>query len=231
MMATDNLKENNPRKNIPHSDIFEYWKDKVILESGKVVSFKEALNGSINYKSVIDDWGEPCCWACEKPIIGEYERKRQGEVDLSLIWNDDVVKSKLEKCHIIPRAKGGEDIPSNMFLMCPTCHEQSPDTVNTGNFFRWVYDQRKTHTMGVLSPIVIYERMQDIFKRRFPNASLDEIWGVVCTDEMSQRDLYKKMTEYMKTHTNTHWSSYSEATLLHGLVDWIMDEYINKVLR
>ena len=222
---------NNPRKNIPHSTIFEYWKDKAILENGEVVGVKDALNGNSKYEMVICDWGEPCCWACDKPIIGEYEKNREGNVDLNLIWDDKVVKSKLEKCHIIPRAKGGEDVPSNLFLMCPSCHEQSPDTVNAGNFFRWVYDQRKTHTMGFLSPSVMYEKIQQMIKRRYPNANLDEIGRVVCPAGTLQNDLYEKMTEYLKSHINSHWNSYSESTLLHGFVDWLMHEYVDKVLE
>lgn len=222
---------NNPRKNIPHSDIFEYWKDKAILESGEVVEIKEALNGNNKYQMVVDDWGEPCCWACNKPIIGKYEKEREGKVDFNLTWNDDVVKSKLQKCHIVPRAKGGEDIPSNMFLMCPTCHEQSPDTINAANFLRWVYDQRTTHTMGFLSPRATYEKIQQMVKRRCPDLTVEEIGRVVYADKGADPHINDELNEYLKSHINTHWNSYSETTLLNGYVDWLIHKYVDNVLK
>lgn len=53
-----------------------------------------------------------------------------------------MVRSKLNRCHIIPHSAGGEDNPNNLFLLCEDCHINSPDTSNQSNFFRWVYNRR-----------------------------------------------------------------------------------------
>lgn len=223
---------NTSRKNIRHSDIFDYWKDKVIFENGKVGSIKDIGENSARV-SVVFDWGEPCCWACDKPIIGKYEKNRGKEVDFERLWNDDTLKKKLERCHIIPRAKGGEDTPSNMFLLCSECHEVSPDTVNDENFFRWVYDQRKSHCSGMILLKEMIEKFERLLKRRYPNASLEEICNIVYkeNDVEHKRQLNEEMFEYLKTHTNSHWSSYSETTLLCGTLDWLLHKYVDELLK
>ena len=40
---------------------------------------------------------------------------------------------------------GGEDTPKNLFLLCESCHINSPDTNNPQLFFRWIYKQRTNH--------------------------------------------------------------------------------------
>jgi hypothetical protein len=65
------------------------------------------------------DWGEPACMAG-----GAWqERWDTGEPSVAR-WN----KSTLEKCHVVPLYKGGPDDPSNMVLMCSSCHDGQPDS-------------------------------------------------------------------------------------------------------
>lgn len=42
-----------------HSKIVDYWKDKYISDKFEIINYKE--EGAI---PVINDWGEPECWAC-----------------------------------------------------------------------------------------------------------------------------------------------------------------------
>ena len=224
-------KDKTARKNVSHFSIFDYWKDKAILENGKVVNIKDAMAGNIKYQMIVYDWGEPSCWGCDKPIVSKYEKERGDEVDSKLTWNDPKVKSELQKCHIVPRAKGGEDTPSNLFLMCSKCHEQSPDTVNASSFFRWVYDQRTTHTMGFLSPKVICEKVQEMLARRGVRVTLEEVSKVVYGDKGINPHINDELNEYLKSQINTHWNSYTETTLLNGYVDWLIHKYVGKILE
>ena len=145
------MARNDLMKGIPHSEIFEYWKDKAILENGEVVSIKEALQTGEKCIAVVEDWGEPSCWACGKPFVGDYEKNRGAEVDFSLLWNDRKVKSRLHKWHIVPLTKGGENIPRNMFLMCASCRDKAHSTLDPRNFLKLVYEMRTTHSMGLLT--------------------------------------------------------------------------------
>lgn len=218
---------NNPRKNLPHSDIFEYWKDKAILENGEVVEIREALNGNNKYQTIVDDWGEPCCWACDKPILTTYEENGNVVGDFSKIWNDVRVKKHLNRCHIIPRTKGGEDFPSNMFLMCPSCHTESPDTTNPYTFFRWVYDQRKTHSFGCLRFNILRDKIQERLTRRGLNVSPEEIAEVIGEEHL----VYEKMAEYLSSHIETHEFHYAKSSILEGFIDWLLHTYVETCLE
>ncbi len=128
--------------NIKHSKIFNYWKDKAITPNGDIVIYDDMTQRGI---PVVFDWGEPCCWACGRQIKEVFEYETYEDLlksDVLKIWDYAKVKEKLNKCHIIPYAEGGSDSPENMFLLCETCHIESPDTINPKNFLKWVYKRR-----------------------------------------------------------------------------------------
>lgn len=115
-------KSSNNRKLIPRSAVIEYW-----------------------YKNIPDysqyfDIGEPICWACGKPVSIRFDNKNPNatEEECFKIW-DKV--GHLQVCHIIPKALGGSDALSNLFLMCKECHELAPDTSYPDIFFKWVEEQ------------------------------------------------------------------------------------------
>ena len=123
---------------ITHFAIFEYWKDKYITESGDVSSsyIPDAIG-------VVEDWGEPCCFACgyhSSKMVFAHDNEKVGE-DFKYLWSQPKIK-ELEKAHIVPRALGGKAVPENMFILCPKCHASSPDTVYRKEFFKWVYKKR-----------------------------------------------------------------------------------------
>ena len=111
------------RVNIAHSKIVNYWKDKAIISDGEIVLEKDA--DFKNSEPVISDIGEPECWACGKPIDSVYELKTYEKLladNPEKIWDYAKVKSKLNRCHIYPKCAGGNEEPSNMFLLCECCH-------------------------------------------------------------------------------------------------------------
>lgn len=132
--------------NTKHSEIFEYWKDKAITKCGEVIIDDYSDENSI---SVVYDRGEPCCWACGEFIKDTYKAKEYEEClkqNVKLIYDIPKIRSKYNRCHIIPHSAGGSNEPSNLFLLCENCHEESPDTLNPTNFFLWVYNKRKSGT-------------------------------------------------------------------------------------
>ena len=129
--------------NTSHSSIFEYWKNKAITRDGTVIEDDFDDKNSI---PVVYDWGEPCCWACGKFIKKSFEVKDYEELankSPQKLYDYPKVRSEYNRCHIIPRQAGGGDEPSNLFLLCEECHEESPDTLNPKNFFNLRVVRRK----------------------------------------------------------------------------------------
>lgn len=138
----------NGRKRFKRSQVFREWYDKSIAPDGSVVLSKDGTEDCV---CVVEDAGEPECWACGQSFSGVfYTREYQalleaGDLDsIAKIW--DLRNVELEKCHIVPFAKGGADEPSNLFLLCPYCHVEAPDVTDPRGFFRWVYKQKHRGT-------------------------------------------------------------------------------------
>jgi hypothetical protein len=137
------MKSMTPKKALPSKyKITLYWRDKVIID-GKVLTYKERQQPPYKERGAdwfLIDWFEPSCWACHTSYVSVYEQdipeitdKTEQKIGTK-IWNDN----PLQRCHIIPASLGGSSDPSNLFLMCPTCHDLAPDTNSTETFFQWV---------------------------------------------------------------------------------------------
>lgn len=136
-------------------DIFEYWKDKAITKDGRVITDlgypgcdEEEFRNLSDTIPVIEDWGEPCCFACNKFLIPQ-ENIKALDLPVKEIWeNKGGWINGAEKAHIYPRAKGGNAKESNLFCLCYQCHLESPDTVYPREFFRWVFNRRNAGSVG-----------------------------------------------------------------------------------
>jgi len=114
----------NKRSMPSKANIARYWKD-------------EKCYKILNY---IMDWGEPSCWACGM-WIGNYDTDPNERKDVFSIWNDHPY---LERCHILPKARGGCNCEANLVLLCRECHKASPDSKDPMLFVKWVFN-RKNH--------------------------------------------------------------------------------------
>lgn len=123
---------------VTKSKIAQYWFDKGIdSQTLKVVLLTKETDFS-RVKIVVVDWGEPECWACGRYAanLEQMDSKNIGD-----IWNN----SQLQRCHIVARQFNGSDDVSNLFLLCPKCHRESPDLRDPTNFFAWVINKREEH--------------------------------------------------------------------------------------
>ncbi|MGK4040766.1 HNH endonuclease [Heyndrickxia oleronia] len=171
--------------------IFDYWKDKELEK----------------HFPVILDWGEPCCWACNKPIIVETQQLLD-KCDFKEIWNR--TSGYLERCHIIAKALGGSYEPENLFLMCPDCHIESPDISDKQVFFNWIKNQRRDCIMGYN----VRKLKEELYKCcEIHNVDVEEFSKFVCNSD--QNLIINKI--------NTHGFKYSDSTILYA---W-MSEYLN----
>jgi HNH endonuclease len=47
-------------------------------------------------------------------------------------------RSKLERCHIVPKSLDGSNEPSNFVLLCGRCHREAPNTRNVQFMWHWI---------------------------------------------------------------------------------------------
>lgn len=150
------------RSSMPsHYNVFNYWRNKCITSNGEVkieygypgsTLTKDDLSDSVE---VVVDWGEPMCWCCGNRVVNNYDEldskiyqsdenlKDKDDDFLKKLWNHKDVTSVLQRAHIIPNALKGSSNPENIFLICSTCHLESPDSSDPKFFLRYIYDERK----------------------------------------------------------------------------------------
>lgn len=219
---------NNKRKHVPHSAIFEYWKDKKITESGKVLSMSEDTNE--RWMCVVEDDAKPSCWACGLPV----DTTIDGTSDLKKVWNRAEVTSELHRCHIHPHALGGKGEPCNLFLMCRMCHNDSPDTTNPATFIRWVFDRRCQYIGGYRNPGLIYADLKEACDRR--GIDLFDLFATAFRGATSFTEADKaEMDEYIYKNMVTHGFKKADesgrSSLVETTVDWLVHKYVGKVLE
>ncbi len=77
--------------------------------------------------------------------IVDYWAQHQDECGLSVDWAEAEsrcwrcgCKRKLERCHIILDALGGEDKPENLVLLCKRCHAEGPNVLEPEIMWDWL---------------------------------------------------------------------------------------------
>lgn len=132
---------NKSKESIPSSkQIAEYWKGKFISKKFEIINYYE--DGA---KSVITDCGEPECWACGMFNAKIYDNPKYYELlntnNFMRVWNFSEFKY-LQKAHILSKMLGGKSEPSNYFLLCKKCHQESPDYSDTHFFYAYIYQTK-----------------------------------------------------------------------------------------
>lgn len=215
-----------------HYSIFNYWRNKWIYQDGKITEGVSPMR-NVPCELIIEDWGEPCCWACGR-VAGKLHREREYETWLhseegyKKIWNNKTVAHDLNRCHIVPNVLEGEDAPYNLFLMCPECHTLSPDTDNKESFFRWVYKRRKGMNMGKMNlQTAIMQINDELINQGFP--AIDGI-AALCNINISSERLqnatdYRALLQYLKAHAGTHGPAIQDSTMIYCITDWFKTIY------
>jgi 5-methylcytosine-specific restriction endonuclease McrA len=122
------------------SQIAQYWKGvairlhevakrRMIKADDQAVCYSDLVPRFLRHIAM--DGGEAVCFGCER-FFGDccsYPEKSWYKC-----WDD----SGLVRCHIIPRARGGMDIPSNLVLLCVWCHSEAPDVADRSYVIRWL---------------------------------------------------------------------------------------------
>ena len=175
------------------AQIADYWKDKTLP----------------NGYPVIVDWYEPSCWACHDYQCPEEEGELIEQGAFNTLWNHPTYN--LERCHIHPKALGGSNDVSNLFLMCPTCHKDSPDTTNRELFFEWVSKRTLKDTLKSAYPW-IYDLANELENRNIPVEDFNSWYE-------EDKTRYEKAYEQM----NSHGFEIVDSTIVAGFLGYYLE--------
>lgn len=218
--------------NTSHYTIYEHWRDKVIHPDG---SISDSIKDGLADVDIVPDSYVPRCWACGTPVVrdGKLEEwidrictEENEESNLRKLWNSKETRSKLNRCHIVPGMLGGEDAPSNLFLMCEECHALSPDTIYPSVFFKWVVERHKQYYCGRLHPRYIFEQVDKMLQEEY-NTSIVELSDKIYQMGGEVTDL----KEFMKNRAGFHATSISDSTWLAIIKKWMLSSYIDAALK
>lgn len=192
---------------VPKYKIYEYWRDKAITRAFQVKRLCDCTpeDDEVQVTGAPD---EIFCWACQIPPYAQGEHRK-----LSALWNSDGL---LQRAHILASSKGGENLPSNMFLLCPQCHAESPDTTNPRNFFAWVYYKR-THENFAMTMQKDFIKAAEIL-----NVDMRELETQLPTVQTAEELSY--LREEMAHRCAMHGTFLAPMTKMMAMVDWMTDE-------
>lgn len=150
------------------------------------------------------DPGEPMCFAC-----GVHATDPDEPPEWPSVWNQARL---LERAHLVPRALGGTDDPSNQVLLCPTCHHGAPDVSDPSYMLGWIERRESSGARHI--------RMIEEVIERVDVSGIVEDWTVERTLRLDAivRDLLR---DWSGTHGLTTSHSTFEAALEEGLKRFI----------
>lgn len=151
----------------------------------------------------LNDLYGPRCFACEAQSfrLAEY---RLRESDPWSIWD----AAYFDRCHIVPRALGGEDDPQNLVLLCSTCHRDAPNVGEPQYMIDWMTAREyfwDRHTRLVWEAIEIYD--------------LHDQFEFVCAHRLDEHQaIYRDL---LRTWTGTHGIYVNDSTMMAATAEAI----------
>jgi hypothetical protein len=184
------------RKMPPAYKVALYWMSREGIERSR--RFVD-MNGLPAF--FVIDSGETYCFACgwsRRFITGDKRPDSNGP--LKDIWANE----GLQRCHLVPYAKGGSDEPDNLVLLCQECHKDAPDCLDPdivlawiarrGSFLRQIHARMQAAAAGAglslddandwvaLIPDAIDQVQGEAINA--PGSNLSAVFGIVAIDGM-----------------------------------------------
>lgn len=129
-------------------------------------------------------------------------------------WNCGYKMKKLERCHIIPAALGGMDIPSNYVLLCKHCHNEAPDVGYPEAIWMWIYSKGGHKGKGYYS-----SKAMDLLRERegVDFGELAEVYGGV---EELTKEVFNIVSDHRgRIKLTSYYYGFLELARREGLID------------
>ncbi len=147
---------------------------------------------------------QPCCFACGFDTV-RCDVSSQG-------WHGWEATAALDRCHLVPRALGGDESPSNLVLLCKRCHRDAPNVGDAVYMLRWIA-QRESW----------FEGMWTFLRLAFERADLS---GTVNTFSRTELDEVDRMVrDLLRRWTGSHGGYVTDAT-----IEAVMAESVRRVV-
>lgn len=193
--------------NINKYEIYNYWKDKAITKNFEVKLWERCTSEDEAVK-IIECSDGIVCWGCGLLPYSTVDSDK-----IEVLWKHDHL---MNKAHILARSKGGEDVPSNLFLLCPNCHEEAPDTTNPKNFYAWVYHKRKSDNW-----VQVYRRELEK-AASIKGIALEELVG--CFGQLNMdSDTIEAMRKQMAERCALHGGAVSMSSKMLSIIDILLE--------
>lgn len=134
--------------------------------------------------------------------IVDYWELHQNECGLSVDWSEAHLlcwrcahRRRLQRCHIVPRALGGSEAPSNLVLLCAQCHAEAPNVLDPDFMWTWL----RRHAVPHYGTYWYHRGLREyefIYQRK-PFASIQ--------DESKMWPLVDSVLTQLFPKTNLHW--------------------------
>ena len=118
------MKNQQKKATMPTRQEIANWWANTSEGQARILDIKERLDINLFGSLGCIEIDTPHCWACDKTL--RRGRSNYNSKDLGL-----------HRCHVIPRAHGGSNHPSNLVLMCTDCHKDNPDLKDEFGFWWW----------------------------------------------------------------------------------------------
>lgn len=122
------------------------------------------------------------CWRC-----GEHERRVRDE-------------SNIDRCHIVPRSRGGSDGVENLVLLCKYCHSQAPDIADPHVMWDWIKRTRPTYTG--LDQLLMKEGEKEY--RNLFGSTMDQDFENQAFTEKQRLAFFATLIRFVTSGTSTH---------------------------
>jgi hypothetical protein len=123
-------------------------------------------------------------------------------------------KCRLQRCHIIPDSLGGKDEPSNMVLLCETCHSEGPNVDDPEVMWDWIsaYSVPFYDSFWIIQGMKEYEYIYGTPMEQ----DISDILALAGAGELSKEEI-KKYIEKVMPHSSIHFGQiYPNAATMAG---------------
>ena len=124
--------------------------------------------------------------------------------------------SRLERCHIVPDSLGGKPEPSNMVLLCHSCHLEAPNVSYKEAMLDWLYTSWDKSFLGLYETHQIYNHLkyyEDTYKSNYLNDLNSALFSIYKMNP--NKFSVDKITEWVKKiiteevhKSSNHWGQY-----------------------
>ncbi len=141
--------------------------------------------------------------------IVDYWSQREDECGLAVDWSEAHercwrcgYKSKLQRCHIVPRSRSGKFTPDNVVLLCRRCHREAPNCTDPRLMWIWLRSTCVPLYQTFLISRAIQEYIRMFGRYPFiPHISLDDLYSSKFL-EVLQDELKKTIVHYGEGRRN-----------------------------